>query len=143
LQRRLILDPMGRARKYGENMRAAMFLLLTFAILSPGMARAQESVTSSDVPAADKAQDKAVTTAASKAKVEEAEFEPPAGFRAKKRGKYIVYCIEDSTVGTRFKSEKCYDEAQMKAYLLAREQNNQTFDQHRAVCSNPGLCASP
>lgn len=44
----------------------------------------------------------------------DAEFKPPPGFRTKKRGDIVLYCIKDSTVGTRFKTEKCYDEAQMR-----------------------------
>ena len=109
--------------------------------LIASLAFAEESAIGNELPAAEQAKDKATTAAAAEAKAVQEEVKPPPGFRAKKRGKMTVYCIQDSTVGTRFKTEKCYDEEQMKAYLLAREQNNRDFDQRRAICSNPGVCA--
>jgi len=100
------------------------------------LAFAQESASGNKTPVADQAKAKAETTAATaEAKDETQELKPPPGFRTKKRGDKVLYCIKDSTVGTRFKTEKCYDEDQMKAYLLAREQNNRDFDQRRAICS--------
>lgn len=71
------------------------------------------------------------------------EFKPPPGFKQKRRGKIVLYCIRDSTVGTRLKTEKCYDEEQMRAYILAREQNNRDFDQRRSICQNPQACGMP
>lgn len=109
--------------------------------LVAGVALAQESAIGNETPAADQAKDEAESATAAAAK--EKEFKPPPGFKTKKRGKITLYCIRDSTVGTRFKTEKCYDEEQMKAYMLAREQNNRDFDQRRAVCSNPAVCAPP
>jgi hypothetical protein len=107
--------------------------------LVAGMALAQESAIGDETPAADQAKDKAEASTAAEAKKE--EFTPPPGFKTKKRGKITVYCIQDSTVGTRFKTEKCYDEAQIHDYLLAREQANREFDQRRAICSNSSVCA--
>lgn len=69
-----------------------------------------------------------------------AEFEAPTGFVKKQRGKVVLYCKKDTEVGTRFKRETCYDEAQMKDYLLAREHNNRDFDQRRAICATPAVC---
>ncbi len=61
------------------------------------------------------------------------EFKPPPGFKTKKRGEIVLYCMKDSTVGTRFKTEKCYDEVQMREYLLAprdAEARHRPYPQH-------------
>ena len=70
-----------------------------------------------------------------KAAATEAEFKPPPGFKTKKRGKLVVYCIRDSTVGTRFQTEKCYDEAQMRDYLTAQQENKRDIERVRNTCS--------
>jgi len=101
---------------------------------------AQQSAIGNEFPAAEPAKDKSATTAAvAEAKDEKEALKPPPGFRAKKRGDKVLYCIKDSDVGTRFKTEKCYDEDKLRAYLPAREQNNRDFDQRRAICA---ACAS-
>lgn len=74
--------------------------------------------------------------AATEASAPKAEFKPPPGFRTKKRGSKVMYCIKDSSVGTRFKSEKCYDEDGVRDYVLAREENKRDFDQARSTCSS-------
>jgi hypothetical protein len=48
-------------------------------------------------------------------------FELPPGFKAVKRGEIVVYCYKDATVGIRFKTRKCYNEEQLRVYLLAFE----------------------
>jgi len=103
------------------------------------VAFAPASAIGNETPAGDTAGDKAETSTVAEA-TETKEFEPPPGFKAKRRGKITLYCIEDSTVGTRFKTQKCYDEAGMRDYMLSRENNNRDFDQRRAVCSNPAIC---
>ena len=70
-----------------------------------------------------------------KAAAAETEFKPPPGFKTKKRGKLVVYCIKDSTVGTRFQTEKCYDEAQMRDYLTAQQENKRDIERVRSTCS--------
>jgi len=117
---------------------------VTFAamILWSGLAIAQESAISNETAAADDTTAKAESVAAADAKKEE-EFKPPPGYKTKTRGKITLYCIQDATVGTRFKTEKCYDEAQMRDLILAKEQNNRDFDRARATCSNPAICAPP
>ena len=65
----------------------------------------------------------------------EREFKPPPGFKTKKRGTLVLYCIKDSTVGTRFKTEKCYDEAQMRDYLTAQQENKRDIERVRNTCS--------
>jgi len=71
----------------------------------------------------------------------ESEFKPPPGYKAKKRGDVTLYCTRGKATGTRFQTESCYDEAQLRDYLLAREQYNRDFDRTRAICANPAMCA--
>ena len=78
-----------------------------------------------DIPADAKPQDDAVASERS-AKAEASAtkdlgFELPPGFKAVKRGEIVVYCYKDATVGTRFKTRKCYNEEQLRVYLLASE----------------------
>lgn len=92
----------------------------------------------------DQTKDKAesTTVAAAKEKQEdEQEFKPPPGFLPKKRGDKVVYCKKERPIGTRFNSETCFDEAQLRAYLIARDQANRDFEQRRAVCANPAVCS--
>jgi hypothetical protein len=113
---------------------------IAIALLSAG-AWAQESASaiSDETPAADQATDQAAPQAA--AAVEE-EFQPPPGFKRKKFGDKLLYCKKDTDVGTRFKTEKCFDEAQMRDYMLAQEQSNRDFDRARAVCATPSVCVT-
>ena len=83
-------------------------------------------------PANDKPE---VTAKASEATPGDDEFKPPPGFKIKKRGEVVLYCIRDSTVGTRFKTEKCYDEAQMRDYLVAQQENKRDIERVRNTCS--------
>ena len=82
------------------------------------------------------AEDQPETTAKAEpaASADEA-FKPPPGFKTKKRGELVLYCIRDSTVGTRFKTEKCYDEAQMRDYLAAQQENKRDIERVRSTCS--------
>lgn len=114
---------------------------LAFAQVAETGAREAEPV--SEKLTAEQPPDKPEAATIAEADPASKEFKPPPGFRKKKRGKHVLYCIQDSTVGTRFKTEKCYDEEQMKHYLLAREQNNRDFDQRRSICSNPKACGMP
>ncbi len=70
------------------------------------------------------------------------EFKPPPGFVTKKHGAIKVYCVKDSTVGTRFKTERCYDENQMRDYLAAQEENKQNIDRIRNTCGGGTACAT-
>lgn len=49
------------------------------------------------------------------------KFQPPPGFRAKKRGDTIVWCRKEPPLGSRFPELKCYDEAQLRE-LASRPQ---------------------
>ena len=62
-------------------------------------------------------------------------FKPPPGFATKKRGELVLYCIKDSVVGTRFKTERCFSEAQVRDYLAAQQENKRDIDRIRSTCS--------
>lgn len=103
---------------------------------------ADAPVAAADADKADTAEKPAESAHAAAAGKETAEFKPPPGFKTKKRGEIVVYCIRDSTVGTRFKTEKCYDEAQMRDYLAAQQENKRDIERVRNTCSTGegGFC---
>ena len=45
------------------------------------------------------------------------------GFKPKKRDGVTKFCYTDATLGTRFETEKCFDQAQME--LLAQQRQDQ------------------
>jgi len=106
-------------------------------------ALAQDSPIGSDTAAARQAPDKAAmeSTASAVAK-EEQEFTPPPGFQTKKRGQLVLYCKRDRETGTRFTTEKCYDEDQVREYLLALEVQKRDLDRIRSTCATGSTCAS-
>ena len=117
-------------------------LSLIVMLLTALPALAQEAAVSADTPTADAAADKVEGMAkSSAAKPGDEAFKPPPGFKTKKRGEIVLYCMKDSTVGTRFKTEKCYDEEQMREYLLALEIQRRDIDRIRSTCANASVCA--
>lgn len=97
-----------------------------------------------DEPSKDEiaAETRTVATAEAKAG-EEKEFTPPPGFLKKKRGRFVVYCKRDSSIGTRIRTETCFDENQMRNYMLALQETKGDVDRIRAICSNPCACGQP
>ena len=85
----------------------------------------------------------AVATAAADQKEIPFEERLPPGFKVKKRGKFTLFCKTDTQLGTRFKSETCYDEPNMRAYILALQENKVDVDRIRNICSNPCVCGMP
>ena len=118
----------------------------TFFVLAvlAGAAQAQQATgaigdeTTTAEQGKDKAESKTVAAAAAKSSD---EVVLPAGFKKKKRGDLILYCIKGKATGTRFPTESCYDEPGLKDYILKREASNREFEQNRAICSNPAICA--
>jgi hypothetical protein len=117
-------------------MPAVLMSLLAGAAL----AQVTTSANSDKTTKSDQAKDQAETETVAEAKEPE-EFKPPPGFKVKKRGDITLYCIKGKATGTRFQTESCYDEQQLRNYLLAREQSNRDFDQRRAICATPAVCA--
>ena len=64
----------------------------------------------------------------------------PPGFRDKKRGKYTVYCRKDTAMGSRFASEKCYDEQGLRDYISDQRENQKQVDQMRRICGSMDAC---
>jgi len=122
-----------------KSMTVAMVLCISTAV-----AHAEEAAINQDAPAAEKANEVVETVPAStEKKVDvkpEQEIRLPPGFAKVKRGKHVLYCKQDSNVGTRFKSQKCFDEAGMRDYFLAQQQNNRDFDRARSTCSSMAAC---
>lgn len=118
--------------------------VLCLALAAP-CALAQDAAVANGNPAMDSAGDKAVVakTAEPASTGDKAEaFMPPVGFSTKKRGALTVYCYEDATVGTRFKTERCYDRDQLREYLAAREEQKNTIDRIRSTCGGGSACAT-
>lgn len=97
-----------------------------------------------ETPVADatKEQTSSAEAAPQKTEIPLAERLPP-GFKVKKRGKFTLYCKKDTPLGTRFQSETCYDEDQMRAYMLALQENKSDVDRIRSTCSNQCTCGNP
>jgi hypothetical protein len=65
-------------------------------------------------------------------------FKPPPGFVTKKRGKLVLYCKRDTEIGTRFKTERCYSEDQVRDYVMAQRENKRDIDKVRSTCAAGG-----
>jgi len=117
-------------------------LIVGLSMLAALPALAQDGAIGNDTPAAEASSDKAESAAkADAAAPEDKEFKPPPGFKTKKQGDMVLYCMRDSTVGTRFKTEKCYNEVQMREYLLALEVQKRDIDRIRTTCATGSTCA--
>ena len=116
-------------------------ILAAFIMLLAGPALPQESPATAGDQATRPEQAQGQAEAETVAAAKEEEFKPPPGYLQKKRGDKVLYCKKNIETGSRFATEKCYDEAQIRDVELMREQNNRDFDQRRAICSNPGICA--
>ena len=100
---------------------------------------AQDSAIADETPTADQANDKAESTSPERTR----KFNPPPGFLTKKRGELVVYCKKDRETGTRFVTEKCLDEAQMREYLLSLAEQKRNIDRIRSTCATSAVCANP
>jgi hypothetical protein len=117
--------------------------VLLNAILVTGAAALATAAVGSEPAETESADAKTVEAKTAESKPAEKEFVPPPGFAKKKRGKYILYCKKDVPMGTRIKTETCYDEAQMRNYMLALQETKGDVDRIRAICSNPCACGQP
>lgn len=113
-------------------------------LAAPGLAAAEEP---RDKPAPAAAEAATPSPAAAVgievAVAEEKAAEPlklPPGFREKKRGKYTVYCRKDTAMGSRFASEKCYDEQGLRDYIADQRENQKQVDQMRRICGSMDAC---
>ena len=113
-------------------------------ISTAGTAMAVRAAMADETPAANASKPEATSTDAASPTTEIpiAERLPP-GFKVKKRGKYTLYCKSETPLGTRFKSETCYDEENMRAYMLALEENKVDIDRIRSTCATQCACGNP
>jgi len=121
-------------------MRSVTLAFLMAFLSGMAFADDSDSAIGNETLTADQAQDKAETTAA-EAK-EPDVFTPPAGYKVKKRGNKVVYCKKNMESGTRFSSEQCHTEAQLRAIEAAHAEGVTEFDQARKVCSSQAHCGS-
>jgi hypothetical protein len=113
------------------------------ACLVAATAVAQGPVSGDEKPPADPAAQKTYATKAAAAPTVPADIELPPGFKPRKRGKFIVYCRSDAPLGSRIKQETCFDEDQIRDYLIALQETKGNVDRIRATCSNVCTCGQP
>jgi hypothetical protein len=107
---------------------------------------AAPSAVSADPPSADPPKPEAPKAdAAADAKAADAsqELKLPPGWKKKKRGKFILYCKKEAPLGTRIKADTCYDEENMRNYILALEEGKADVDRIRSTCSSLCACGDP
>src|SRR5512134_2241375 len=107
------------------DMLVARLVKTTIALLACACfaAAAQEPPTESKAPQKD-----AETEPAAEAVV---EFQPPPGFRVKKHGDATLYCRRETVLGSRFKAEKCYDQAGVEEIMRAEHESKGLVDKIR------------
>jgi hypothetical protein len=66
------------------------------------------------------------------------EFQPPAGYQKKTKGKSTVYCRSDTPVGTRFATEYCYTQSDLERMETSRNSIRQEVDRARRTCVGTG-----
>ena len=118
-------------------LSACLMVLAALPALAQDAAIADETAPAADVASA--AADTADTARAAETGTQ--PFVPPPGFKTKKQGNMTLYCKKDATVGTRFKTEKCYSEDQVREYLLALEIQKRDIDRIRSTCATGAVCA--
>ena len=72
----------------------------------------------------------------------ESDFKPPPGYRARKRGDKLVYCKKEQMRESRLKTEKCYDQVQLRELEMLNELQRNEIDQRRRICPSPTTCGA-
>ena len=70
----------------------------------------------------------------------EPAFKPPSGYKTKMKDGDKKYCRSDVTLGSRFPTETCYTEDELKQFLAETAAQRQEMMQHQAICPG-GPCA--
>ena len=118
-------------------------------ILALGPAAAGASATASEPaqaepaktdPAETKVAEAEPAAAAEAETKQEKELKLPPGFKKVQRGRFTLYCKKETPLGSRFKTDKCFDEAGMRDYILALEATKGDVDRMRSTCSNACTC---
>jgi invasion protein IalB len=121
-------------------LSACFMILAALPALAQDAAIADESTPDADAASAT-AETAEAAEAAKAAETGNEPFVPPPGFKTKKQGDMTLYCKKDAAVGTRFKTEKCYSEDQVREYLLALEIQKRDIDRIRSTCATGAVCA--
>ena len=72
----------------------------------------------------------------------ESEFKPPPGYRTRKRGDKVIYCKKEQMRESRLKTEKCYDQLQLREIEMLNELQRNEIDQRRRICPSPTTCGA-
>jgi hypothetical protein len=64
----------------------------------------------------------------------------PPGFKPMKRGKFTLYCRKETVMGTRFPTQKCYDEDGIRQLVLSLREEREKIDQMRRICGSSDAC---
>jgi 2-oxoglutarate dehydrogenase E2 component (dihydrolipoamide succinyltransferase) len=78
--------------------------------------------------------------AAAPAAQEEAEWRPPAGYKARVENGNRVYCRKTTVLGSRFAKDVCMTEAQLRDFEQSNEGMRQNKDQTSRMCAGGGAC---
>jgi hypothetical protein len=114
------------------------------ALLAIGVPASADELTASPTLAATTAPPIATTAPASAASASSASMAKrarQAGMRVETKKGTTLYCWEDATVGTRFKTKKCVGEEQL-AIILERRVNQRDELNRMAGTCNGGICGS-
>lgn len=77
--------------------------------------------------------------AATTAKAEAGAYKPPAGYRAKKLGANTLYCKKDTLLGSRFPTEFCFSEDELKEIERRGEDMRQNKLKNSGICGGVAM----
>jgi hypothetical protein len=70
----------------------------------------------------------------------EPAFKAPAGYKTKMKNGIKKYCRTEVTLGSRFPTETCFTEDELKLYLAQTAEQRQEMTQRQGICPG-GPCA--
>jgi hypothetical protein len=117
---------------FGAGQGATMRPLIIIAAMLPAFL--------AGAPEAGGDETEAKSTQAAAEPEEKREFEPPPGFRPRKRGELVVYCRREEPKGSRFPTEVCYDEQGIRNMLQSQREDQAKVDQIRRTRATGGCC---
>ena len=70
------------------------------------------------------------------------KFSVPSGYKSRGKGALIVYCRKDTILGSRFPTESCYTEAQIRELEASAAVTRREVDKG-AICGGSAGCVNP
>ena len=115
---------------------------LLAAVLSAQAVRAAEPTSAEAAGPAQPAQDAALPAAEAQraAATTGEEYDPPPGFKTKKRKGETVYCRSRAPMGTRIKTEECFTQAEIVEVERAMRLNRDDQAQRARMCTKGAMC---